>query len=588
MRSNHSQQGQIILITIIFMAVLLTMSAALLGYTGLQIKSGRVAYGNSQALRLAEAGLDKALYELNRNPNYNGETNTDLSTGTFVVALSSIDPSTKQVTVTGYVPDQNNPRYEVTVKTNVGIDLSTVAFNFGVQVGEAGLQMANNSVVNGSVFSNGNITGSGTIAGDATVAGGGSPMPDQQCTNQVSGLDFNASDRRDAAQKFIPAASGSLSKVSVYLKKSGTPGNISVRIVTHDAANNRPSRTTVGGAGTISSGAVTGSYGWIDAGFSSAPTLTAGTTYWLLLDTSSSNTSYYTWGNDADDSCLNNGTGMVSANWNQSNPVWTANNRDFNFKTFMGGTATKLSGVTVNGTARANTLENCTVNVDAYFQINNGCNVAGTEHFGSPDEAPQPLPISQAQIDEWKDVADSGTIINSSHTVTTSETLGPAVIEGSLTVINGATLTLTGPVWVKGDITLNNGATVRADVSLGNAGSILFADNPANQSGSGLVDISNNVTIVGNNNNNSYVMILTTKSGAAMNVNNNAAGAIFYATSGTIAVANNGGGNQITGYGLSLSNNATVNYQIGLQNANFAHGPGGSWALIPGTYFIVE
>lgn len=582
---NSNQQGAIILIAIVFMAILLMMSTAVWGYTTLHTKASRQAVLHTQALHIAEAGLDKAISMLNQNQSYTGESNTALGAGTFTTSISSIDPNNKQITSTAYIPDSNDPQEEVTVKMNVSIDLAAVAFNFGVQVGTGGLQMSNNSAINGNVYSNGDITGgNGAITGDATVAGGGAASADQSCETYAADFAMNQSNRRDLAQKFTPAVSGPLTKISAYLRKTGAPSDITVRIVTNNGS--QPNKTQVGGSGTITSSSVTGTYGWIDASFSSSPTLTAGTAYWIILDTSSSTSAYYTWGQDANNSCYGD-TGLHSSNWNQNpNPAWTSTTRDFNFRTFMGGVPTRLTNIRVNGNARANILQSCNIGGNAYFQNTNTCTVTGIQNPGTPDSPPQAMPISQAQIDEWKDTAESGGTQAGNYIVNGSVTMGPRKIAGDL-IVNG-TLYMTGPVWVEGDITLGNNSAVRVDSAVGASGTVLLADDPVNQSGSGYINISNNVIIAGNNFPNSYPMILTTKSGSAMSISNNAAGAIFYAANGTINVSNNAGGSQITGYGINLSNNATVTYSTGLQNATFANGPGGSWAKVAGTYVIID
>jgi hypothetical protein len=115
-----------------------------------------------------------------------------------------------------------------------------------------------------------------------------------------------------------------------------------------------------------------------------------------------------------------------------------------------------------------------------------------------------------------------------------------------------------------------------------------MASNPNDPNG-GTMDIANNAIINGNGNINSFLLLLTTSNSTdAMLVANNATGAIFYASNGTIHVSNNGGGNQITGYRLEVDNNATVNYLVGLQNAEFTNGPGASWVTVPGSYSIVK
>ncbi len=581
---QKNENGYILILAIIVMAILITISSALWGYTTLQVKGSRQAVGKTQAWHIAEAGIDKALNQLNTNASFSGETDVALDEGTYTTTISSIDSNNKQITSTGYIPNSSNPTAEVTVKLNVSIDLSSVAFNFGVQVGTGGLQMDNNSQINGNVYSNGDITGgNGTITGDATVAGGGAAVADQSCTTNNVDFPFNQSDRRDVAQKFTPAVSGPLTQVRVYLKKTGSPSDITVRIMTNNS--NQPSTTQVGGNGTISGSTVTGSYGWINASFSSAPSLTAGTAYWVMLDTSSSSSNYYTWAKTSSDATCS-GTGVYSTNGTAGSPVWTQASADFNFQTYMGGVATKLTNVRVNGNARANTLQSCTIGGSAYYSSTNTCSVTGSSNSGVADSPQQSMPVSQAQIDEWESTAVSGGTTAGPYTVNGSVTMGPQKISGNLT-ING-TLYLTGPVWVEGNITISNGAAVRVDGSLGNSGTVLLADKPSNQAGTGLVTISNNVTIAGNNNVGSYPMILTTKTGTAMTISNNATGSIFYASAGTIDVSNNAGGAQITGYAIHLNNNATVTYSIGLQNATFANGPGGAWAPVSGTYIILD
>lgn len=582
---HSNQQGQILILGIVIMAILFTMSASLWGYTHIQVKASRQAVERSQALQLAEAGIDKAIAELNLDSNFNGESAVAFGPGEFTTTVATVDSNNKTITSTGFIPDSSNPTSEVTVKMNVSIDLSEVSFNFGVQVGEAGLSMGNNSSIIGNVYSNGSVTGSGDITGDVTVAGGGSPTLDQQCTTNSGNYDFNATSRRDVAQRFTPTVSGALTRVSVYIKKTGSPSNATVRVVTDSSGS--PSTTTVGGTGTISSSSVTTSYGWIDVTFSSNPNLVSGTNYWLLIDTSSSTSNYYSWAQDSNDGC-SSGTAKSTSNW--SSPSWAAISRDMNFRTYMGGQTTVLSGVSVGGDARANTMTGCSVAGDAYYASTNTCSVGGTSNSGTADSPQQTMPISQAQIDEWKSVAESGGIHNGNYSLTNGQTgtIGPIKIDGDLILSNNVTLYLTGPIWVTGDITISNNAFIRIDNSLGGSGVAIIADSLTNPSTKGRINVGNNADIVGNNTAGSYPLVLSTNtSTTAITLSNNTSGAIYYAANGTIAVSNNAGAYQLTGFGISLSNNSTITYQSGLSSVTFSNGPGGSWAKVDGSYIIV-
>lgn len=71
--SRKHQGGQVIILGLIFAAILVLFSAAILGYIMTYMKSERQNIAKEQALQLAEAGIDKAAYELNQSSSYTGE-----------------------------------------------------------------------------------------------------------------------------------------------------------------------------------------------------------------------------------------------------------------------------------------------------------------------------------------------------------------------------------------------------------------------------------------------------------------------------------------------------------------------------------
>jgi hypothetical protein len=585
---NRGEQGQIIILTLVFMLIMFAMSAALLGYTVVHVKGMRQTTAGVQALELAQAGVEKAIYELNQNSTYTGETETAFANGEFTVTITNIDANTKQAQVTSYVPNSTNPTSTKTIKVRLSIDTSTVSFNFGVQVGEGGLTMSNNSVINGNVFSNGNISGSGVVTGDASVGAGVSATADQVCENYNADYTFADFDnnKRDIAQKFVPTISGSLNRAQFYLKKVGSPSNLTVRVMPHNASQDKPSHNgQLGGSGTLAS--VGTSYGWIDVSFASSPTLTAGTTYWLVIDSSGNTfTDYYTIGVDATEAC--SGAGKYTNSYSSSSANWTPINggngggADLNFRTYVGGNTTTLSGVTVQGSARAQAMSSCTIGGSAYFENSSTtCSVGGSQNPGTTAPSPQALPISDSQIQDWKDDATNGGVYTGNQSIVNgaTETWGARKIVGDLTISNNGTLYMTGPIWVTGSISISNNGVIRVDNSVGSASLVIMSG--------GSFNISNNTILTGNNSPGSYLLVLSTATGGtAINLSNNTAGAIFYASSGTINVSNNAGGNQLTGYAINMSNNSTVTYSSGLASTTFSNGPGASWAFVPGSYVI--
>lgn len=582
-----NQSGQIILFAMVFMAIMLMLSTVLASTSLLHSGAQRQTVARAQALSVAEAGLDKAIYQLNQDPNFTGENDVALGEGRFSTVISTVDSNHKQIVSTGRVTYKNGAVAERQISAIANIDLTVVNFQFGVQAGYGGLSMDNNSRVNGSVYANGNISGVGIITGDASVAAGSAATPDQSW--QVNNVDFlfgNTSARADVAQSFVPSQTNIITKVKVYLKKIGDPGNLTVRIVTDNS--DKPSKTELAN-GSISASTITGSYAFIDGAFSANPTLIAGQKYWLMLSSPVNSNKYYSWGLDNTDGFASN-TAKYSDKWDASSPVWNAAGGDFNFQIIMGGTATSISGVTVSGTARATEITACTIRGNAYYQTTNTCSVAGTAYASSTPPAPQAMPISQAQITDWEAAAAAGgttgdVLLDDDD----SATLGPIKINGNLTMKNNSTAWIAGPIWVTGNILLENNS-VFSSATLGNSGVTIIADDTLNPTEDGKITLKNDFNVQNNGNPGNNLMFISNYSGAdaAISLSNNASSSIFYAPNGRIDVSNNGSPIQLTAHLIHLINNATINYQTGLQSANFASGPGGSWAYQAGTYAIVK
>lgn len=173
--STINSSGQIIIVGIIFLAVVLTMASSLFSRVSSFMSFSSASVVNEQATNLAEAGLEKALWQLNQTAgSYTGEANTTLgSTGTFTVSVANNGSNLKTITSTGFVPNSTKPRSKRTIKVDAAIDSQQISFHYAVQVGTGGVSMQNNSIINGTVYTLGNITGSGSsiINGDAFAVG---------------------------------------------------------------------------------------------------------------------------------------------------------------------------------------------------------------------------------------------------------------------------------------------------------------------------------------------------------------------------------------------------------------------------------
>ncbi len=420
----------------------------------------------------------------------------------------------------------------------------------------------------------------------------------------------------DVAQSFQPTLTDRVVSAELYIKKVGTPANATLRLIN----NSSDSPSTNGGdiltTGIINASQVTGSYGWLTISFVSTPTLSADTTYWLVLDSVLDNSNYFVWGSDSL-SGYARGTGKKAQDYTVGS--WSDIGGDLDFKLYMGGADHKIDSMNIDGNANGHTVEDsaiggnvnaytftngtvggnisadsisiCTVGSNASYNTKDTCTIGGTETTPTTPPSDPPniaLPISDASIAQWKaDAASGGNCVQptcdagGNLTLGNGETLtiGPKKITGNLILSNSSKLTLTGTIWVAGNVSLSNGDPndymVRLDASYGANSGMIVTD--------GTVSVANNVIFQGTGTPGSYVMMLTAKdavSEVVMSVNNNSVGVIYYAGRGRIGFANNATALEATAYGIDLDVGATITYQSGLANALFSSGPSAGWSIV--------
>lgn len=580
-------QGQILVLAIVVVGVVLFSVMLTISGSLLYFQNASYSLQSAQAVDLAEAGVDKAVASLNAaGGSYSGESETVLPTGSFSVSVTS-SGNYKIVESTGYVPSKTNPRSKKTVKvrTSKGTGIS---FKYGVQVGEGGLELGNNNQIVGSVYSNGSITAvsNNQASGDIWIAGGTQPSADQSvsctdinCADFLFGRDIGGENRLDVAQGFRPSASGLLNKVSLNLKKVGNPADATVRVLADK--NGQPDKNTVLATGTLRSNLVTAQYGWVDLTFTASPNLTAGSLYWLMVDTSGDPASYWSWQNDTAQSYVG-GQPAWSADWKAGNPAWNSISGDLNIKTFVGGVITRLDGgnnFSVSGDVHANTVRNATIAKDAYYQVIE--NSTAANYFpGSEDPPPKSFPISAANISAWKQEAENAGVTTGDVTAC-QDSLGPGKIAGNVTFDNNCTVTIKSPVWVTGNFTLNNNNLLSLSAVYGDTSGVIIVD--------GVSELKNNNRLQGTSSPTSILMLLSTYNSqtsgvAAIKLSNTGNTSFLYADSGIIEPGNSNNFKELTAWKIKLSNNSVISYETGLASAFFSAGPSGSYSLVKGTY----
>ncbi len=178
---KEAQSGQIMILAIVVSAVLLTLMTGLVGYWMSQIGHHRQAVSRTKALNIAEAGVEMAIWKLNNVPGYVGEVSTPFGEGEYNVTVTNTSSTTKIIKAEAFIPNAASPKTKRTIQMTAVIGTTNVGFNYGVQVGNGGLEMSNSSKIIGNVYANHDIEGSNSanIQGTAIVAG----------TGVISGMD---------------------------------------------------------------------------------------------------------------------------------------------------------------------------------------------------------------------------------------------------------------------------------------------------------------------------------------------------------------------------------------------------------------
>ncbi|MDQ3076110.1 MAG: hypothetical protein M3Q34_03195 [bacterium] len=560
-------QGQAMIVSVTYLVFIgIAVVSGLVSPTVRQMKVASNNVMSKQSLYLSESGLEDAFYRIRTNKAVTSPSM--LTIGNHATTTTITDSNDEKViSAVGDVLDRERTN-ELVLEMGTGVN-----FSYGVQSGTGGFTMANNSKVQGSVYSNGNITGSGWITGTALSANSPALTANQLNDTGVSFSDIsfgNANSTQDFAQSFQVSVDGPVNKVDLYLKKVSTPNSLTVRIVADN--NGVPSNTTLA-TGSLSASLISTNYGWVSVPFSTNPELTAGTSYWIVIDGSTSASKYYiTRASDYGYSDGNSKIGQYSGSWNDNSPA----SLDGFFKLYLGGLTGKIDGIEVGtgstGNAYAHTIDDATVAGIKYCQSTNNSPACNTS---LPDPSQVPMPISDQNILDWKAeaLANNDTHFGDYTVNGSGNVLGPMKITGNLIFTNNADLTMTGTLWIEGNIEMGNGGTVNLDASYGTGEGVIVAD--------GVVDMGNGVEFNGSGSLGSFVMVLSTSSSDfAIDVSNNDSGdVILYAANGTINLSNNSSAKSLNGKRINLKQNAQVVYDSGIVNSNFVSGPSGGWNI---------
>ncbi|HPS21415.1 MAG TPA: choice-of-anchor R domain-containing protein [Candidatus Paceibacterota bacterium] len=576
-------KGAAMLVSVIFF--LFISLAIIAGLVAPSVRGYRIANADLKSKNsyyLAESGMEDAVYRILAGLPISDNETLGLDSNSVSTTITTVNSNQRRVESLGDVSSFER-------KLNLLLTTSTgVSFNYGVQVGQGGMDLQGSSGIVGNVYANGPITGGSSCYITGTAISGNSPAIDADQSNGTGIPNYNvvfanANATQDIAQSFQTSEATPLNKIQVYIKKVGSPSNATVKIVNN--SNGNPG-TTVYASGTLNASSVTTSYGWVDVAFSTNPMLNIGTTYWLVVDASSSSSKYYTVG--ASSGGYSNGSGKIGqqgGTWSSTSPAGL----DYFFKVYLGGFTGLIAGSSGSqwnqfkvgtdgsGSAQAHTVNYTSATGDIYCQSGTGNNKAC---LSQADPVYQAMPVSEANIAQWKSDAEAGGTYSGTYSTQSygTTTLGPKKITGDLNVTGSNTLYVTGTLYVQGNITVSGSAKIVLHSSYGNTSGIIVSD--------GWLDLQGSGQLNGNGQTGSYILFVTTSNcdssycaHNAIDISGAAGSVVLNAQNGTISFSGSASAKEATAYKIKLSGATIVRYESGLANMNFTSGPSGSWSV---------
>jgi len=551
-------QGGYALITalIFFMAGGIAVVTALSDSVLREVRTVKNESTSKQSYYASESSLEDAIYRIKVGKQIS-------TTETLLVGLSR---ATTTITISGdgsqtisAAGDSSGTKrsLEATMDTTSG-----VSFPFLLQGGIGGIDIEDGSIV-GDVYTTGSIRGCGScsITGLAVAAATATISVDQANSTPLpptQSITFgNNASTQDLAQGFKVSDDLSLVKIEVYIKKVGNPSNATIKIMT--GSGSAPSSSGVLASGTISSSLVSTGYSWIEIPLTANQILTAGTTYWIVIDANPDASNYYV---SAANTTYTNGPARIGrtdwGSWSNTTP----SGLDTYFKLTLGTSDVGIMGenqyndLTV-GSAYAYSVNYVSSSGTLYCQSGSGNNKSCDSSRANP--AIEPDPVSDSTITLWKNEAlAGGTPLGSQSVTWAGATLGPKKISGNLSVSGGGTLRVSGTLWVTGDVTISGGAHIRSNNSAKSFA--IISDGKITLSGGASIDGATN----------SHILLVSTSNDPqeAITISGGANDTALYAANGGVRVTGGASVKAAAAEHLYISGGSHVIYDPEMSSLN--------------------
>lgn len=128
-KSLQLKNGQMQIIGIMFLALILIFSTTIFTKIKYFIQFGSASTAKEQARHVAEAGIDKAIWEIASDPNYDGEPYPGIpvdplnpAAGTFTIIVEKVSGQPKRLTSEGYIPNSNPLQTKAKQKIQIAVE----------------------------------------------------------------------------------------------------------------------------------------------------------------------------------------------------------------------------------------------------------------------------------------------------------------------------------------------------------------------------------------------------------------------------------------------------------------------------------
>ncbi len=567
---QNKESGAVMMTSVLFFIIIsVLIVAGLTGPSAREYKMATDAISSRQSYYLAESESEDVYYRLKNNQHVSQTQSLVLGNSSATTYLNFLGSGNVDINSIGNV---YNKERVVDMKIS---GQNRVITSFGAQIGTGGLNiLSTGSVINGDVYSLGPIVGvtDSNINGSASSASYPSLFNDQ--SNDLGtpyDISFgNNTTSKDVTQSFKVDQTIPINKISLYLKRVGTPSDATVSIINKDFTTSLPGQIVIA-TGTISSSSINTGYSWYDVVFSQQQMLSVGQTYWIVISPSVSSSNYYIIGASSGDT-YTNGVGKIG----QYGSSWTdpiSGGGDYFFRLYQGGltgSITRDIGSLSGYFNVGNTISTSTIVAHTIDNISSAGTIycssgTGNSSSCSPHNDPDMIgySITDSMIDGWKsDIVSTGSTYLGNLTISSyfgSTTSMSMKVQGDLTI--NANLTMSGNIWVTGNLTIGSNKNVNLASLYGSNSGVIIVDgkismntshlNGTGTGGSRVVLISNNNSI-----STSSPAINITSSDSSLSKK-----PIVYAPYGLIQFgAGNSSFTQASAYKLSLNISANITY----------------------------